>query len=182
MNHARQLSVFSFSFTKDDYTACILDFNHRCQVALDMDHLFRRIMLCFTAIVTAINNKYGVSPRLYHISSQSKTLRSASDAHHHRSLKHVRGVLCDQMSLSGCYHIFKFSNHIRYLPVSDVQIIRSCFHLKSGFDDVNSQDTSRIVHQLNRFVLFLNNNQALASSPPCRRRCAKPSKTGVEKI
>jgi hypothetical protein len=68
------------------------------------------------------------------------------------------------------------------MPVSGAQIIRSRFHLKSGFDDVNSQDTSQVIPQLNRFVLFPNNNQALAFSPPCRRRCAKPSKTGVEKI
>lgn len=108
-NHAWQLCVSTLSFAIDDYTVCILDYSYRGLVALGVDHLFRRTMMRFTAIVTDINDKYGTPPRLCHISSQPKTLHSASDAHPPRSLKHVRGVLCDEMSLSRCYHTSKFS-------------------------------------------------------------------------
>lgn len=50
----------SLGFAKDDYTVCIFDHSYRCLVALVMDHLFRKIIMRFTAIVTDINDKYGV--------------------------------------------------------------------------------------------------------------------------
>lgn len=181
-NHTWQLCVFSLSFAIVDYTVCILDYSYRCLVAMGIGHLFRRIMMRFTAIVTDVNDKYG-TPRFCHISSQPKTLRPASDAHPPRSLKHVRGVLCDEMSLSKCYHTSKLSNTTP--TTSRFQMRRSSKAAsisKPGLDDVNPQDTSRFILQLNRFVLFLNNNQALAFSPPSHHRYAKPSKTGVEKI